>query len=222
MSRSPSSQQHGETPGCPACLGVSSQHTKCRERFERLINPNATDVIPATPSAVEDPSPAGGGASAEQQRATHSDTSKHVRQTVGMKRDAEEDPMSSSAKRAHTRPPPLSQILPQPDVEMETVPVSEDAMEVNSLCEEPADPPDMEKFFDAAGEFYDHYTGDILDRVATIAGIGAGLTEMQEFGVFEWKRKSEKPPSEKVISTKMFHKAEGRRGSVKNCGTRVR
>ena len=38
-------QQHGETPGCSASLGVSSKHTtKCRERFERLINPNATDV----------------------------------------------------------------------------------------------------------------------------------------------------------------------------------
>ena len=32
---------------------------------------------------------------------------------------------------------------------------------------------------------------------------------MQEFGVFEWKRKSEKPPNEKIISTKMFHKAKG-------------
>ena len=31
---------------------------------------------------------------------------------------------------------------------------------------------------------------------------------MQEFGVFEWKRKSEKPPNERVISTKMFHKAK--------------
>ena len=39
-------------------------------------------------------------------------------------------------------------------------------------------------FFDAAGEFYDHYTGEILDRDATIAGIRAELTQMQEFGVF--------------------------------------
>ena len=70
--------------------------------------------------------------------------------------------MSSSAKRAHTTPPPLSQILPQPDVEMETVPVPvpvpEDAMEVNALYEELVDPPDMEAFFDAAGDFHDHYT----------------------------------------------------------------
>ena len=39
-------------------------------------------------------------------------------------------------------------ILPQPDVEMGTVPVPvpvpEDAMEVNALCEETVDPPDME------------------------------------------------------------------------------
>ena len=61
----------------------------------------------------------------------------------------------------------------------------------------------------AAGEFYDHYTGEILDRDATIAGIRTELTQMQEFGVFEWKRKSEKPPNEKVTSTKMFHKAKG-------------
>ena len=120
--------------------------------------------------------------------------------------------MSSSAKRAHTPPPPqLSQILPQPDVEMETasVPVPEDAMEVNVLCEEAVDAPNMEAFFDAAGEFYDHYIGEILDRDATIVGIRAELTQMHEFGVFEWKRKSEKPRNEKVISTKMFHKAKG-------------
>ena len=78
-------QQHGETPSSSACLGASSQHTtKCRERFERLINPNATDVIPVIPSAVEDPKLAGGGTSMEQQHATQPDTTQHVRQTVGL------------------------------------------------------------------------------------------------------------------------------------------
>ena len=39
-------QQHGETPCCSACLGMALQHAaKYRERFEKLINPNATDVI---------------------------------------------------------------------------------------------------------------------------------------------------------------------------------
>ena len=87
------------------------------------------------------------------------------------------------------------------------MPVPEDG--VNALCEETVDPLDMEAFFDAAGEFDDHYTGEILDRDATIAGIRAELTQMQEFGVFEWKRKSEKPPNEKAKSTKMFHEAKG-------------
>ena len=191
---------------------VSSQHTAaCRERFERLINPNATDVIPVIPSVVGDPSSTGDVASTGQWQATQPDTSK--RQAVGMKRGAEDNPMSSSAKRAHTKKKELSQTLPQPDVEMGTasvpVPVPEDAMEVNAFCEETVDPPDMEAFFEAAGEIHDHYTGEILDRDATIVGIRAELTQMQEFGVFERKRKSEKPPNEKVISTKMFHKAKG-------------
>ena len=53
-------QRYGETPGSSECLGASSRRTTtCRERFGRLINPNATDVAPVIPSAVEDPSPAG-------------------------------------------------------------------------------------------------------------------------------------------------------------------
>ena len=57
-------------------------------------------------------------------------------------------------------------------------------------------------------EFYEHYTGEVLDRDATTAGIRAGLTSMQEFGVFEWNRGTEILASEKIISTKMFHKAK--------------
>ena len=74
----------------------------------------------------------------------------------------------------------MSQILPQPDVEMGIasvpVPVPEDAMEVNVLCEEAVDAPNMEAFFDAAGEFYDPFIGEILDRDATKVGIRAELT----------------------------------------------
>ena len=63
-------QQHGETPGCSACSGIASQHTaKCRERFEKLINPNATDPIPGGPTITEDDQqPAGSAAPAEQQQ----------------------------------------------------------------------------------------------------------------------------------------------------------
>ena len=75
-------------------------HRSTRQRAEK--DPNATDVIPAIPSAVGDPSQASDAASTEQKRGTQSDMSKHVHQAVGMKRGAEDNPMSSSAKRAHT------------------------------------------------------------------------------------------------------------------------
>ena len=67
-------------------------------------------MIPAISGAMEDPSPAGGGASVEQHHATQPDTSKHVRQAVGMQRGAEENPASSSAKSSHT----TSSIIPDP------------------------------------------------------------------------------------------------------------
>ena len=79
---------------------------------------------------------------------------------------------------------------------MSAAPVPDDAMEIDTLCEEQIDRLFVEAFFDTAGEFYDHYTDEVLDRDAT-------------FGVFEWKRRTEKPAAEKIISTKMFHKAKG-------------
>ena len=99
-------QRHGETQGSSECLRASSRHmTTCRERFEQLINPNATDVVPVIPSAV-------GGSK-------QPDTPKHV----------EDNPVFSSTKRAHAIHPPVPQILSQLRVEKENMPVPEDAME---------------------------------------------------------------------------------------------
>ena len=68
-------QRYGETPGSSEYLGASSRHTTtCRERFERPTSPNATDVTPVIPSAVEDPSPASDAVSTRQQHATHRST----------------------------------------------------------------------------------------------------------------------------------------------------
>ena len=107
-------QRYGETPGSSECLGASSRHTTtCRERFARLINPNATDVTPVIPSAVEESSPAGDTVSTRQQHAAQLDTSKHVHQAGGVRRRAEVNPILSSTKRAHAIHPPVSQILSQ-------------------------------------------------------------------------------------------------------------
>ena len=90
-------------------------HRSTRQRAEKdlsgWINPNATDVIP---SVGRGPSPTSDVALKWQRHATQPDTLK--RQAVGMQRGAEDNAMSSSAKRAHTPRPQLSQIPPQPDV----------------------------------------------------------------------------------------------------------
>ena len=65
-------------------------HDNVPRKIQTADQPNATDVMPVIPSAVGGPSPAGDAASTEQRRATQPDTSKHVRQTVGMKRGAED------------------------------------------------------------------------------------------------------------------------------------
>ena len=204
-------QQHGETPGCSACLGIASQHTAtCRERFERLINPIATDAIPTVLSITEeDQQPDGGAAPVEQQQqAAQPTTGQLVRPAAGTKRGMEDSSAPSSVKRAHT-PPASSQISPQPDVEMSAVLVPDNPMEVNTSCEEEVSQPDVEPFFDRADEFFWHNTGGILDRDAATAGIRAKLVQTQEFVVFEWKLRSEKPVGESSISTKMFHEANG-------------
>ena len=129
-------QRYGETPSSSECLGTLSRRTTtCRERFERLINPSATDVTSVIPSVVEDPSPAGDTASTKQRHATQPDTSKHVHQAFGMKRGAEVNQMFSSAKRAHAIHPPVPQILSQLRVEKKMMPVPEDAMEARTDVE---------------------------------------------------------------------------------------
>ena len=62
-------------------------------------------------------------------RVVQFETVQHIHQTAGTKRGAEDHPMFSSAKRAHAINPPVPQILSQLRVEMEMMPVPEDAME---------------------------------------------------------------------------------------------
>ena len=62
----------------------------------------------------------------------------------------------------------------------------------------------MDSFFEKAGEFYDHYTSEVLDRDAAVAGIKEELGEMTDFQVFERRRRADKPPGEPLLSTKVF------------------
>ena len=206
-------QRFGEMLGSLECLGASSRlTTTCRERFERPIYPNATDVTPVIPNAVGDPSQAGDAASTKQRHATQPDTSKHVHQAVGIKRGAEANPMFSSAKRAHAIHRLVPQILSQLRVEMEMMSVSEGAMKAqpdveigtesvqrgtkrtSSTWEDCVDKTNMEVCLDATGTCRRCDADEVLD--ATVAKCSSGVADTKGH------------PWRTVISTRMSHEAK--------------
>ena len=131
--------------------------------------------------------------------------------------------MISSAKRTHAIHPPVPQILSQLRVEMEMVPVSEDAMEAqpdvemvtesvrsgtkraSSTWEDCADKINMEACLNTVGECR---RCDAHEVLATVAGVRSEPTQMQECGVFKWRRRHKRSSMETVISTEMSHDAK--------------
>ena len=196
-------QQHVETPGCSVCLGVSSQHTTtCRERFERLINPNATDVIPAIPSAVGDPSPAGDAASTEQRHATQPDTSKHVhrrevRRTIQCLRQQREltHPVLRCPRSCR------SQMLKWERCRYRC---QCQKMRWKSMC-------CVKRLL--FRPTWKHFSMHLVSSmITTLVKSWIMMRQLLESELSSQRCKSsesEKPPNEKVISTKMFHKAKG-------------
>ena len=100
-----------EAPSGPVHLEVSLREmTKCQRKFELPMSPNVIGGKPAVRRVVKGSGSAGDEAS-EEQYATYPDTVQHIRQTAGTKRGAEDDVMASPAKRAHTIPLSLTQVL---------------------------------------------------------------------------------------------------------------
>ena len=54
--------------------------------------------------------------------------------------------------------------------------------------------------------FHDPDTGEVLNREKVVEAVRNELDEVDSFNVSQWRRRSEKPVGEKVISTKLFHK----------------
>ena len=59
-----------------------------------------------------------------------------MQQAAGTKSGMEGGSALPSAKRSYTRPPVPSQISPQPDAQMNEKQATDDAMEINALCDE--------------------------------------------------------------------------------------
>ena len=146
---------------------------------------------------------------------------------TGPRAHLEENPMSSSAKRACAILSPVSRILTQPDIGMETVPspVPEDAMEVDfdagvepalvrrgaeradAMWEERADQTDMELCPDTTGECCNRDAVGILSWYATVGGIKTEQILVQECEMFRRCHMYEKSSIQTVISTTTSHKA---------------
>ena len=136
--------------------------------------------------------------------------------------------MSSSAKRACEIPPPVFRILTQPDIEMGvvTLPVPEDAMEVNFdagvepalvrsgakrtsvMWEERADQTDREVCPDIIGETCNCDALEMLSWYATVGGVETERIQVQECEMLRRRHKYEKSSMQTVISTSTSHKAK--------------
>ena len=79
-------------------------------------------------------------------------------------------------------------------------------MDVYAVCKEQQEKPDFNTFFRGTGVFHDHHTGQALNKEKVVEAVRNDLDEMYSFSVLQWRRRSEKPASEKVISTTLFHK----------------
>ena len=68
-----------------------------------------------------------------------------------------------------------------------------DAMRISTQCEEHVCRPDVKVGFDAAGEFRDHYNGEVLDWSLKITGTNNETTRIEKTGVPTRRQKSKKP-----------------------------
>ena len=171
------------------------------------MSPKVIGGNPAVRRVVKGPRSAGDEAS-EEQFATHLDTVQLVRQTAGTKRGAEDDMMASPAKRAHTIPFPLTQALLLSAAGRGAMLVSGDAVRISMQCEEHVCRPDLKVVFDTAGEFRDHYNGEVLDWSLKITGTDNETTRIEKSGVPTRRRKSKKPLTQRVIHTNVFNRSK--------------
>ncbi|CAK0869006.1 unnamed protein product [Prorocentrum cordatum] len=204
-------QEHGENPDSTACLGLSSVHTiACRARFEEIFRKQAEQLIQtrrasgAGSAEAPTPGPPGGDPGPQSQpgqpQAIGAPPGLELPAASGPKREGDTVHDGEPARKR-----PVIDVAPA--APMDTDPETE-AMTLGALSEEKAPVPTFdEKLF--ARSFHDQYTWEVLPKELVLEGVKRELDEMEEFEVMVWKKRSEKPPGERVISTKLFHTRKG-------------
>ena len=67
---------------------------------------------------------------------------------------------------------------------------------------------DVKVVFDVAGEFRDHYNGEVLDWSLKITGTDNETTRIEKTGEPTRRHKSKKPSTERVIHTNVFNRSK--------------
>ena len=124
------------------------------------------------------------------------------------KRGAEDDVRVSPEKRAHTIPFPLTQTVLPSATGKKAMLVPGDARRISTQCEEYVCQRDVKVGFDAAGEFLDHYNGEVLDWSLKITGTNNETTRIKKTEVPTRRHKSKKPSTERVIRTNVFNRSK--------------
>ena len=81
-------------------------------------------------------------------------------------------------------------------------------MKISTQCEENVCRPDVTVGFDVAGEFRDHYNGEVLDWSLKITGTNNETTRIEKSGVPTRRHKSKKPSTERVIHTNVLNRSK--------------
>ena len=74
--------------------------------------------------------------------------------------------------------------------------VSVDAVGISTKCEEHVCQPDVKVVFNDAGEFRDHFNGEVLNWSLKINGTNKETTRIEKTGVPTRRHKSKKPSTE--------------------------
>ena len=74
------------------------------------------------------------------------------------------------------------------------------------VCEFHSKKLDFGTFFRGTGAFHDHYSGEAWKKEKVVEAVRNDFHEMDSFSVMQWRRRSENPVGETVISTELFAK----------------
>ena len=98
--------------------------------------------------------------------------------------------------------------------------VSVDAVGISTKCEDHVCQPDVKVVFDEAGEFRDHFNGEVLNWSLKINGTNKETTRIEKTGVPTRRHKSKKPWTQWGHPHQRVQQIQEKSGQVESRDTR--